>query len=391
VAGARARHISGAAEIERIDAQIGGAQANLARQREEIKSLEADLAETQIMHDRDLSALKRQVDLVKDKTISAEEFEVAETKAKASAQHIESARARIQQAKADLRAGQMTVEQLRAAKAIAEQDRAVSKSALDRAQDQLSKVTITSPLNGVIAQLNVDVGERAVPGIQSNPEATLMTIANMSTIEAEIEADESDIVRVALGQPCEVDVDALPDTPLKAHVTEIGNMPIRTQTTSQEGKDFKVVVMLDDPPKSLRVGMSCEAKITVGVHNNVLAAPIQALTTREVGVDEKGAYAPPPRPAKPGKGIASQSAGAATPKGGKEKGKKTKELQGVFVKDAGNLAHFRPVKTGLMGETQVEIVDGLKEGEEVITGPLNALRTLEEWKLVKKTDIIKEE
>lgn len=388
VAGARARYAAGEAEIKRMDSLIASAQANLVRQKSLLESFESDLAEARIAHDRDLSVLKRYQDLLKTKTISPEEFEVVEARAKISSQRIVAAQARIDQAKADINAGQLAIDQQKTAKAIAQQDRAGAKAVLDRAEDQLSKVTILSPLDGVIAQLNVEVGERAVPGIQSNPQATLMTIANMSVIEAEIQVDESDIIRVKHGQQADIEVDALPDQVLHGKVEEIGSMPIRETSGNQEGKDFKVVVAIEAPPATLRVGMSCETKITVGTRRNVLAVPIQALTTREVDVDDAGKYLPPPRPSKSRSASKKQPA-APSAKSAQKPDKK--ELQGVFVIGEGNLAHFKTVKAGIMGEMDVEIEGGLADGERVIIGPLKSQRMLEEWKFVKETDKFEEE
>ena len=175
-------------------------------------------------------------------------------------------------------------------------------------------------------------------------------------------------------------------------MTEIGSMPIRSSTASnQEGKDFKVVITIDKPSSNLRVGMSCEAKITVGSHKDALAVPIQALTRRDVKVDAKGQYIPPPKPEKAAKGLKSAGAAQAKEPKGKEPKDKTKEMDGVFVLGADGMSHFRPVKAGLMGELKVEITEGLKEGEEVIIGPLKALRTLDDWKLIKKSDLIKDD
>jgi HlyD family secretion protein len=221
----------------------------------------------------------------------------------------------------------------------------------------------------VVVKLNVEAGERAVPGILSNPQATLMTIADLSVIEAEMKIDETDIVNIKHDQIGKVEVDALPDTPLIGKVIEIGNSPIFTTSSTTEGKDFKVVLRIADPPASIRPGMSCEADITTDVKTEVLVVPIQALTLREVRVDADGKYIPAPIEEKP---PASSVAAAAPARELK------KELQGVFLAGADGRARFRPVKTGIAGEMDMEILDGLSPGEEVIVGPLKALRTIEE-------------
>lgn len=402
---AEGRYLAAQADLKRFESTIASALSNIERQRQQIRSLETALAEAEIQAARDRAQLGRYVELLKTKAISRDEFETFESKSKISSNRVENARVLIDQAKAQLRANEIAVEEQRVMKIASQQNLQVARSALDRASDTLRKTTIASPMNGVVVTLNVDVGERAVPGIQSNPQATLMTLANLERIEAELKVDETDIVRLKLGQPATIKCDALPDVDLKGKVTEISAAPINTNANSsrssgnsqQEGKDFKVVVTIDSPPETLRIGMLCEAEITIDTRQDVLAMPIQALTLREVDVDAKGAYVPPPKPEKGQRTAQAANAEPAGPKkgegGGKpggEKGEKKgrkkdkkKEHQGVFVMGADGLAHFRLVKTGIMGDTNVEILEGLKEGDEVITGPLQSLRVLDEWKLVK--------
>lgn len=378
LAGAVARQAAAQARVKRAETMIAVAEAHVAGDLETLRSSEVDLEQARITSERNSRVLERQRPLVKDGTISEDQFEVYESTAKISAKQVEAAEARIEQIRAQLKAGQLGVEEQQSLKVAAEQDLVASDASLERVRDMLDKVTIASPLNGVIIRLNVDIGERAVPGIQSNPQATLMTIANLSRIEAEIRVDETEIVRVAVDQRAVVEVDALADTELKGRVVEIGSAPI-PGTGGQEGKDFKVILGIDDPPDTLRVGMSCEADITVDTRENVLGIPIQSLTRREVDVDADGNYAPPPKPdpKKKGKPV---SAKEDDPK--KEKAEKS----GVFVKSKDNFARFRVVEPGVMGEGKVEIVAGLEEGEEVITGPLTSLRILEEWTAVKLAD-----
>jgi len=279
-----------------------------------------------------------------------------------------------------------TVSALRVAEsqvAAAERRCAVAQANLERLEDLLGKTTITSPLSGVITKLNVSKGERAVPGILSNPEATLMTIADLSTIEAEMKVDETDIIQVSLDDEATVTVDALPDTKLKGHVTEIGNSPIgdtgelRATTANQEGKDFKVVVRIDDPPASLRPGLSASAEILVDSRKQALVIPLQAVTVREVRVDAEGRYLPPEAPAAEGHDLGGEAKVEARADDGP-----LKELEGVFVREDGR-ARFRPVKLGIKGESDVEVVEGLSEGDEIVTGSYKVLRTLKEWDFVE--------
>lgn len=277
----------------------------------------------------------------------------------------------------------------------------VARSNLDRMQDLLAKTTITSPLGGVITKLNVSKGERAVPGILSNPEATLMTIADLSTIEAEMKVDETDIIDVSLDDTATVTVDALPEAELKGHITEIGNSPIgdtgelSNATSNQEGKDFKVVVRIDDPPPSLRPGLSASAEIFVDHRENVLVIPLQAVTVREVAVDRDGKYIPPD-PSEmehqgeggdegdggDGDAAAKASGQAQAATSGAQPDVPRKELEGVFVIE-NERARFRPVKLGIKGESDVEVVEGLSENDELVIGSYKVLRMLKEWDLVE--------
>jgi len=211
----------------------------------------------------------------------------------------------------------------------------------------------------------VNEGEIAIVGVQNQPGTVLMTIADMSVITAEVKVDETDIVNVKLGQEAKIKVDALGDRQLMGHVSEVGNSALtRTggtattaQTgTSQEAKDFKVVVTLDNPPPELRPGLSATATIVTATRQVVLTVPIQALTIREFDNDSKTEPA--------------------------DKSKKKIEKEGVFTIKNG-VALFRPVKTGITGTTDIEILDGLAENDEIVTGPYQVLRTLKDNTRIK--------
>lgn len=395
-------YMSAQSDVRRAEQAIATAQSNMARQQEIIKTNESELAQAEITHQRDLSSLKRYEELLKVRAISLDEFEAVESKSRISSKQVDSAKLAIMQAQEQLRASAVAVDEQKVQKIQSEHNLAVADAARKRAKDQLNKTILTSPLNGVIVKLNVDIGERAVPGIQSNPQATLMTLADLSKIEAELKVNETDIVRVKLGQTAKITVDALVDvTSLTGHVSEISSAPIdmnanknNNNSSGQDSKDFKVVISVDNPPPALRLGMLCEADITIETRQNALTVPIAALTPRQGEVDEKGAYVTPPKPAA-GQGAgkaamaedAKPAAGAAAGgKGGRKKkaGGNKKEFQGVFVKRADGMAHFCPVKTGIMGDMEIELLDGVKEGDEVITGPLQSLRLMDEWSLVRE-------
>jgi HlyD family secretion protein len=245
------------------------------------------------------------------------------------------------------------------------------KAVLVRFNDILQKHNAYAPLDGVVTNLPVRVGETVVPGVQNSAASTIMTIADMSLITAEVKVDETDIVNVKLNQSVDVTIDAIPNKTFKGHVVEIGNTAILRSTgvaasqsaiSSQEAKDFKVVVALDDPPDEIRPGLSCTAKITTATRKNVLTIPIQALTVRQ-----KGQLEP-----KPVDGKVAKPAGKLDPVA--EKAKK-EELQGVFVVSGGK-AVFKKVETGITGATDIEVLSGLNDGDQIVTGTYQVIRTI---------------
>ena len=234
-----------------------------------------------------------------------------------------------------------------------------------------------APFDGIVTNEPVREGETVVQGIQNTNGSTFMTVADMSVVTAEVKVDETDIVNVKIGQPADVTVDAIPNKVFKGHVTPVGDQALlrssglatsQSTTGTEEAKDFKVVVTLDQPSDELRPGLSATAKITTAHKSQVVSLPIQALTM----------HAPEP-PSNSGKVEA-----ASTP----PSGTKPPEQQGVFVvqKDAhGKLrAKFVPVTTGITGATDIEVLSGLKEGTEVVTGPYKTLRGLKDGSLVKR-------
>jgi HlyD family secretion protein len=231
-----------------------------------------------------------------------------------------------------------------------------------------------APYDGVITNLPVREGEVLNPGIQNSPGSTLMTVADVSVITAEVKVDETDIVNVKIGQNAEVSIDALPKKRFKGIVTEIGNNAVLRSTgvstaqstsSTQEAKDFKVIVTLQDPPPELLPGLSTTARITTASRSNSLAIPIQALTIRQ-----RGELAPEKK---------VKESKPATPPATNSK----EELQGVFVLRNKKEADFVPVTTGISGTTDIEVTGGLKEGDEIVTGSYKVLRTLRNGTSVK--------
>ncbi|SPE21613.1 Efflux transporter, RND family, MFP subunit [Candidatus Sulfotelmatomonas gaucii] len=245
-------------------------------------------------------------------------------------------------------------------------------------QDLLNRTIAVAPFDGIVTNEPMREGETVVPGIQNTEGSTLMTLADMSVVTAEVKVDETDIVNVQFGQPAEITIDALPNKTFKGHVTLVGDQALlrstgvaTSQSTSgtEEAKDFKVVVTLDTPSDELRPGLSCTAKITTAHKPNVLALPIQALTMHDPALDVAKS-----------KGGVQAATNSPNPK--------SNPVQGVFVvqKDPhGRLrAKFVPVTTGITGATDIEVLSGLGAGEEVVAGPYKTLRDLKGGALLKR-------
>jgi HlyD family secretion protein len=322
------------------------AEANFKTSQAALKSSTADAAQKKQDYDRNAS-------LYKAGLISTADYETKKSAYEVAAAVVSQDQSRVAQARAQLDSAQGHVAQARAT--------------LTHSSDVLSKTTYEAPFAGVVTYIPVHEGETVVMGIQNSPGSTLMTLADMGIITAEVQVDETDIVNVKLGQTADVTIDAIPGKTFKGEVTEIGDNAIVRSTglatsqstaSSQEAKDFKVVITLKDPPQNVRPGLSTTAKITTGTHNGVLTIPIQALTIRDKADLEAQDKSKKPQP------VALQS------------NKKKEEVQGVFVVLPNKKVEFRQVETGLTGATDIEIKSGLKEGEEIITGTYKVLRTL---------------
>ena len=276
---------------------------------------------------------------------------------------------------ADLRSQE---QQLRTQQLRMESESATAASA----RYDLSKVRIESPITGIVTRRNIEEGETVVIGTMNNAGTVLLTIADMSIIQAEVEVDETDIPSVKLGQPAKITIDALPGQTFTGKVTEIGNSPISQGTAAQsstQATNFKVVVTLDREIAEVRPGFTCTAEITTAVRDNVLSVPIQATTVREVVLDDKGNVVRPPENEKQTR----RPSGVTAPTAELKPGQTRKELEGVFLVQ-NNKAVFAPVKTGIAGEKYFEVVSGLKEGDKVITGPFASVRSLAEGAAVKQ-------
>jgi HlyD family secretion protein len=249
-------------------------------------------------------------------------------------------------------------------------------AALRSNTDLLNRTIAVAPFDAIVTNQPIREGETVVIGIQNAEGSTLMTLADMSVITAEVKVDETDIVNVRIGQSADVTVDALPGKVFKGHVTLVGDQALlrstgiaTSQSTSgtEEAKDFKVIVTLDGSPEDLRPGLSATAKITTAHKDNILVVPIQALTMYVPGSENKAH-------------VEKTSAPAAS-------GKEPAMVQGVFIlrMDHGKLkTQFVPTTTGITGATDIEVLSGLKEGDEIVLGPYKTLRTLKSSALVKR-------
>ena len=358
---------SAMSDVRSQKAQIAVQESILDQERTSIRVAEIEVETARKNLDLAQSIFERKQGLFEDNLISRDEYDTVKNNLLNAENTLATSEGRLLQAKAQYKVRNLMVEQAHeghgASLSRVEQQRAM----LERSRDMLSKTEIRTPLDGVITQMNVEVGERAVPGTLNNPAATLMIIADLSIIEAEVEVDETDIVDLELGQKAVVKVDALPDNPIDGTVTEIGNSAIQKLGQEQEAKDFKVVIQLVEPPKSLRPGLSCTGEITTAVREEVLSIPIQALTIREFPVDEEGHLIRKEKDADEEKTDAGEGDEAEEPE--------TKEFEGVF-RLVEKKVEFVPVETGITGDKEIEILAGVEDDDTIVTGSYKTLRTL---------------
>ena len=251
-------------------------------------------------------------------------------------------------------------------------------ASLESVRHDLTKVTIVAPIDGVVTRRTIEEGETVVVGTMNNQGTVLMTIADLSVIEAEVEVDETDIPTVAIGQHASVSIDAIPDRTFAGRVTEIGNSPIQSSgTQGSQATNFKVVVTLNDEVPAVRPGFTCTADITTATRVAAVAVPIQAMTVREVTLDVNGTIVR--RSSRTGgrRGVETQVAAAEL-----EPGETREEREGVFVLRQ-NAAEFVPVETGIAGERYFEVLSGLQPGDQVIVGPFSEVRELDDGVVVR--------
>lgn len=252
---------------------------------------------------------------------------------------------------------------------------------LQSARFDLTKVRIVAPISGIVTRRSIEEGETAVVGTMNNAGTVLLTIADMTVIETEIEVDETDIPFIRVGQTARITIDAIPNRTFPGKVTEVGNSPIQATGTTATGRatNFMVVVTIEGEVPNVRPGFTCTAEITTATREKVLGVPIQAMTVRELVIDAAGKIVPAPAPVNP-------SSSAPVPPRVLEAGQTRKEFEGVFVARSGKAA-FIPVTTGIAGERYFEVLEGLQENDEVITGPFASVRGLKEGDAVTVTTL----
>ena len=348
--------------LRTVQAEAKGAQASLGAAKAFLDSARADLVQARANLNLYRVEFERAAQLLEEDLISRSLYDQRRADFEVAQAVIESGRARVSQAEADRL-------QRNSARDMARARVAQARATLARISDILRKTTYTSPIDGVVTDLPVNVGENVVMGIQNSPGSRLFFVADLSVITAEVKVDETDIVNVRLGHPTEVTIDAIPDQAFAGKVTEVGQSAINRATgqattanqISEEAKEFRVEITLDEPPPNLRPGLSSTAKVTTATRDGALTVPIQAVTIRQQ------------RELQPKEGDSEGKTFAAS--GELTREQLREEIQGVFVVRDG-IATFVPVKTGIMGTTEVEITEGLEDGEEVVSGSYKALRTL---------------
>jgi len=345
--------VTAEAAVRRDEAAVAGARTALEQSRVSLQSVRANLELAR-------QSLKRQQDLWEGGLTTRET--------------LERARAEVEIRESDLGAREQEIKNR-------ETQLRQQEAGLQSSRHSLSQVRFEAPFDGIVTRRNIEEGENVVVGTMNNAGTVLLTVADLSVIEAEIEVDETDIPFVQLGQKATVTVDAIPDKTFTGTVTEIGNSPIQTTntgTTATTATNFKVTVTLDEQIPDVRPGFTCTAEITTATRSGVLSAPIQALTVRELLYDAQGSIIHDTRPPKPKFqfSFGRTAATATTPVRAEIlPGQKREETEGVFVLRDGKAA-FVPVTLGIAGERYLEVTGGLQEGDRVITGPFESVRGL---------------
>ena len=248
-----------------------------------------------------------------------------------------------------------------------------ARAGLREAQNQLDKTVIRAPMTGVVTRKNVEEGETAIVGTMNNPGSLLLTVADLSVMEAVIRVDETDVPEIKLGDSASVEIDAFQKQKFTGRVTEISHSSTRNPEAqqqvggaSQQSVDYNIVIQLENPPATLRSDLSATAEVVTAARKNVISIPIIALTVREKGNVK----------ALPTEDKKAKAAGEAAERD------KSVDQEGVFILKDGK-AHFVQVKTGITGREHFEVLEGLTTKDTVVAGPYDAIRGLEEGKMLR--------
>jgi HlyD family secretion protein len=314
-----------------------------------VRTSQADLRLSEAQADKATLDLERARALFQQGLQAQEQLTIAETAERVQRATVEASRSRLRQ----------------------------QEAGLDQARHNLSRCTITAPMAGLVTRLNVKEGESAIMGTINNPGTVLAVISDLGLLEARVQVDETEVVKVAVGQLAKIEIDAFPDTSFVGHVSEIGNSPILTGAgTGQQAVDFEVKIALDNRVPDVRPGLTAKAEIRTAERKQVVAAPMGAVTARK--------WPPDPKLTRGGRrGAKSTPAPAPADTSAKAGKGKEKEKEGVFVVENG-VASFRPVKLGIAGDDAFEVLEGLAGGEMLVTGPFRRLRDLQHGDKVKE-------
>lgn len=353
--------IAAQSAVRRDEAAAAAADTGLEQARVQVESADASLNLSR-------QQLKRQQDLWDAGLTTRESFDQAQADLKVR--------------ESDLRARQQEIR-------TRQENLRQQQAGLQSSRHTLSQARFDAPFDGIVTRRNIEEGENVVVGTMNNAGTVLLTVADMSVIEAEIEVDETDIPLVAMNQVAKITIDAMPDKTFTGRVTEIGNSPIQAAgvtaaaATQATATNFKVVVTIEGQIPDVRPGFTCTAEITTATRQQVLAVPIQALAVRELAYDAQGAVIHEKRPPKPKWSFGTQAAAAVTAQPRElQPGEKREETEGVFL-IRNNTSGFVPVKVGIAGERYFEVTSGLQAGDRVITGPFDSVRNLFEGDLVR--------
>jgi len=344
--------------LQQAENNVNQARANLAGAESDLERTKADLLFSE-------SEYNRYQQLVENGVATKSQFDSAKSRYDQAKAVVASQQSRINQLKVLVKDAELGVERSRAALQSSNERVKQGQADLSRQADQLKKTTRFSPIDGVVSSLPVRVGEYALASFSTTP---LMTVADMSQINAEIKVDETDIADVQVGQKAKVKVDALGEVEIEGEVIEKGasaitrsGQTIAQSANTQEAKDFLVKIKLNPVQQvrdKLRPGMSSTAVITTATMDQVMTVPLQAIVPREAKdqpVEQPGSGAP-----------------------------KKKEVEGVFLFSKDGRGHFTPITTGIKGDQEIEVKSGLNDGDEIIIGPYKTLRTLKDGDQVKR-------